>query len=292
MAMRPYALCVMTSLLLTGCGKSSLDAVIDEEYVPKFDAAMKAQQYCQAVRIYNARMDENGEIASPDDTPYQRWKQARRAAAWLQRGRDAATGCDKQNAAAQVQAAPASVPVDGDTAVASQPVVTQPASSPLQSLSPASTVAASVVTSDASSPASPSADSCESAKTDLFHRRYDTWKVQVPSLTAADEAKARQWASGLAIQSCAAEKAAAITGQPSFACAKASSKVEHLICDHPDLAVLDVQLQSANQLARFFAPDKAAYARSAQSWLKSRDTCRDVACITAAYRQRLAALEE
>jgi uncharacterized protein len=88
-----------------------------------------------------------------------------------------------------------------------------------------------------------------------------------------------------------ASSAAAQT-PPSFDCKRASTVVEHAICDDFDLAWLDAQL---GRLYEGLASghDAAALRQAQRDWLASRDRCgeRDLrACLLAQYSERLQAL--
>ncbi len=80
---------------------------------------------------------------------------------------------------------------------------------------------------------------------------------------------------------------------PSFDCGKAASAAEKAICASPDLAAFDRQLADAYSAALTGAsPEDAAAIKAAQrQWLAERESCgADDACMTAAYRRRLAVL--
>jgi uncharacterized protein len=73
----------------------------------------------------------------------------------------------------------------------------------------------------------------------------------------------------------------------SFDCAKASSRMEKLICSNADLSKLDEKLAEAYKAA--YSKDKKIKANQI-NWLKETSKCGDESCLTDAYRQRIAAL--
>ena len=83
---------------------------------------------------------------------------------------------------------------------------------------------------------------------------------------------------------------------PSFDCTKASSVVEHAICNDPQLAALDGQLSAAYAEARAVRDEaERLVLRDAQrAWLKRRDACASdpwpVVCVKDSMLQRLAEL--
>lgn len=77
----------------------------------------------------------------------------------------------------------------------------------------------------------------------------------------------------------------------SFDCAKADAKVEKLVCADEKLSKLDEELQSVYQDAYKHTADPAGLKMEQRQWLKTREACKDVACVTDAYRTRLAALK-
>lgn len=116
---------------------------------------------------------------------------------------------------------------------------------------------------------------------------------------------------GLPIVACAvALPAAALVEGPAFACAKAQSEVEKLICSDASLAALDRKLDEAYQVASAKAKGKpAAQLRAEQrGWVKGRNdswkangqetwitatwTVKTVqACVDAQYRLRISELQ-
>jgi uncharacterized protein YecT (DUF1311 family) len=76
----------------------------------------------------------------------------------------------------------------------------------------------------------------------------------------------------------------------SFDCAKAQAKVEHLICDNPDISKLDEELAAAYKAALQDKAQAEAIKRAQKQWMKERDGCADVACVKLAYETRLSIL--
>ena len=76
----------------------------------------------------------------------------------------------------------------------------------------------------------------------------------------------------------------------SFDCARAGTKVEHLICDTPQLSKLDDELAEAYQVALTDSNWADATRHAQKAWLKERNACSDVACVNAAYDRRLTSL--
>ncbi len=76
----------------------------------------------------------------------------------------------------------------------------------------------------------------------------------------------------------------------SFDCAKASSKIEKMICTDESLSVLDEQLSSAYKTALEAESDKASFKQEQLSWLKTRNACTDTACLIQSYQSRIAVL--
>jgi uncharacterized protein len=73
----------------------------------------------------------------------------------------------------------------------------------------------------------------------------------------------------------------------SFDCAKASTKVEHIICDSPEITKLDEEL-AQNYKAALQGQLKADAIRQAQKlWVKERNRCVDAACVKEAYEARI-----
>jgi len=80
----------------------------------------------------------------------------------------------------------------------------------------------------------------------------------------------------------------------SFDCAKAQTKVEHLVCNTPLLSTLDEALAKEYQdvLVKATNAQKKALIQDQRHWLNhARNSCPTVVCLTHAYYSRQAALE-
>lgn len=77
----------------------------------------------------------------------------------------------------------------------------------------------------------------------------------------------------------------------SFDCAKASTKVEKLICTDAELSKLDEALAAAYADA-LKSTDPASLKAGQKAWFNVRNRCVDVACIQKAYRQRTEAIRQ
>lgn len=79
----------------------------------------------------------------------------------------------------------------------------------------------------------------------------------------------------------------------SFDCAKASTKVERLICDHPKLGELDSELAEAYRIALRDSPWASANRRiraEQKNWIARRDRCQNRRCVRRMYQMRLGQL--
>src|SRR5471032_3404314 len=80
---------------------------------------------------------------------------------------------------------------------------------------------------------------------------------------------------------------------PSFDCRKATSRVERLICNTPELSAVDANMAMAYQAALRQSRDKDALRGFQNDWLKyNRDRCSDVECLRRSYRERLNNLQD
>ena len=83
---------------------------------------------------------------------------------------------------------------------------------------------------------------------------------------------------------------------PSFDCARASTKVERLVCRTPALAALDLELEDTYRAAvRSSPPDRPLLQRSQAAWLEERDRAcggDDIRCLGDLYHRRVAELAE
>lgn len=78
----------------------------------------------------------------------------------------------------------------------------------------------------------------------------------------------------------------------SFDCAKAGTKVEHIICDSPEMSKLDEELAQSYKVVLQDQTKADAIKQAQKQWMKERNNCLDVACVKLAYEKRLAVLEE
>ena len=83
------------------------------------------------------------------------------------------------------------------------------------------------------------------------------------------------------------------TQAASFDCVKSATKVEKLICNHPDLSKLDDELDDVyHQLSAKYA-DKNQLEASQRHWLKTvRNPCESEQCIASAYQERIHVLKQ
>jgi len=84
------------------------------------------------------------------------------------------------------------------------------------------------------------------------------------------------------------------TAQPaqaaSFDCAKATTKIEKLICADPELSKLDDELNVAYNIAMQAEPYAENVQQTQKQWLRDRNQCRAADCVKKQYEMRLAAL--
>lgn len=73
----------------------------------------------------------------------------------------------------------------------------------------------------------------------------------------------------------------------SFDCKKAASRIERLVCDDPELNSFDSQLDGAYRGALDRSNQPASVKDRQLAWLKQRDACADVACLSAAYQRQI-----
>jgi uncharacterized protein len=84
---------------------------------------------------------------------------------------------------------------------------------------------------------------------------------------------------------------------PSFDCAKASTEMEHFLCDMPGLGWYDRQMAKAYKVTKqsLDADGKAALKETQDEFLAARNSCKTAdayGCVVSAYSQRLEALVE
>jgi uncharacterized protein len=74
----------------------------------------------------------------------------------------------------------------------------------------------------------------------------------------------------------------------SFDCEKATRSIEKLICSDPAISQLDTELGMAYKAAMKKTEDKDALKYQQRTWLKSHlNLCKDSACLTSVYAQRI-----
>jgi len=77
----------------------------------------------------------------------------------------------------------------------------------------------------------------------------------------------------------------------SFDCGKAQTKVEHLICDNPEISKLDDELSVAYKAALKDEKQTDAIKQAQKQWMKERNGCADAACVQNAYQKRIEQLQ-
>lgn len=84
-----------------------------------------------------------------------------------------------------------------------------------------------------------------------------------------------------------------VLAAPSFDCTKASTRVENLICDNPDLAELDSEMAAAYKTALRDSPWASAnkrIRREQNEWLTQRNNCTNKRCLLGLYEERISVL--
>ena len=76
----------------------------------------------------------------------------------------------------------------------------------------------------------------------------------------------------------------------SFDCAKAGAKVEQIICDNPDISMLDDELDIAYKAAVKGSQQVEIIKQAQKQWLRERNDCIDANCLKLAYKSRLVSL--
>jgi uncharacterized protein len=76
----------------------------------------------------------------------------------------------------------------------------------------------------------------------------------------------------------------------SFDCAKAQSKVEHLICDNPDISKLDEALSAAYKTAIRDKTKAETIKQAQKGWVLMRNNCADAECVKWTYQTRISVL--
>jgi uncharacterized protein len=77
---------------------------------------------------------------------------------------------------------------------------------------------------------------------------------------------------------------------PSFSCEAATKVSERLICTNETLSKLDQMLDEAYRAAMFSANPPARLQEDQRRWLNTRDACKTVRCLEAAYEKRIVEL--
>jgi uncharacterized protein len=78
----------------------------------------------------------------------------------------------------------------------------------------------------------------------------------------------------------------------SFDCAKASTKVENLICADVGLSKLDEEIAKVYGEVLVKSTDEDLLKKHQRDWIKARKQCKDIPCVSEYYRGRLAELNE
>ena len=73
----------------------------------------------------------------------------------------------------------------------------------------------------------------------------------------------------------------------SFDCAKATTKVEKMICADPELSALDENLSKAFKEAMSATNDKEQPKKEQFAWMRERDKCKSTECIKQKYQEKL-----
>ena len=76
----------------------------------------------------------------------------------------------------------------------------------------------------------------------------------------------------------------------SFDCAKATTKVERLICADAELSKLDEELNAAYKTALQDEKQANTIKQAQKQWLKERNNCADAVCVKGVYEERLLGL--
>ena len=74
---------------------------------------------------------------------------------------------------------------------------------------------------------------------------------------------------------------------PSFDCLKASSPVDHQVCEDRELSNLDLQMSQLYKTARARTQDKEQLRAEQIGWIKSKRACANKTCIEKAYQDRI-----
>lgn len=77
----------------------------------------------------------------------------------------------------------------------------------------------------------------------------------------------------------------------SFDCTKAATKVEHIICDNPEISKLDDELNATYKTAVQDKQQANAIKQAQKQWMKERNNCADADCVKRVYEGRLSLLK-
>lgn len=77
----------------------------------------------------------------------------------------------------------------------------------------------------------------------------------------------------------------------SFDCAKATTKVEKMICADPELSALDENLSKTFKEALKATEDKEQLKKEQFAWMRERNLCKDNACTQKSYKSRITELK-
>lgn len=77
----------------------------------------------------------------------------------------------------------------------------------------------------------------------------------------------------------------------SFDCGKAGTKVEHIICDDPEISKLDEELAIAYKAAVKDKTRGGAIKQAQKRWMRERNGCADAKCVKGTYEKRLSLLK-
>lgn len=93
---------------------------------------------------------------------------------------------------------------------------------------------------------------------------------------------------GLSLSEVKQQAASSEQIKPSFNCEQATARIDKIICQSPELAKLDVQVyESYKEAIKTTSADQTAQlVNSQKEWIKKRNQCDSVQCITDAYEQR------
>lgn len=78
----------------------------------------------------------------------------------------------------------------------------------------------------------------------------------------------------------------------SFDCAKATTKVEKIICDNPEISKLDDELSASYKTALQDEHQAESIRQAQKQWMKERNKCADADCVKRAYAARLQGLSD